>query len=70
MTIYRTREGDAADLIAWRVYGTNDDAVLQQLLDANGGLADLGPILPAGIAVTLPVVATPVASTAGIRLWD
>lgn len=71
MARYVTRNADTADLIAWRAYDTGDEAVLQQLLDANPGLADMGPILPAGVSVELPEIATPVATTtAGTKLWD
>jgi phage tail protein X len=66
---YRTREGDTADLIAWRVYGRQDDGVVEALIDANPGLADYGPVLPEGLAVELPEISTaPV--TASVRLWS
>jgi phage tail protein X len=56
---YTTKAGDVVDEIAFIVY------------DANPGLADLGPILPAGIVITLPD-APPVSATASqsLSLWD
>lgn len=61
--------GDTVDLIAWRVYGTQDARVVERLLDANPGLADLGATLPAGTRVTLPELETQ-SELGGARLWD
>lgn len=66
---YIASERDTVDLIAWRVYGTQDARVVERLLDANPGLADLGPELPAGTNVTLPELDTQAERTA-VRLWD
>ena len=66
---YQTSEGDTADLIAWRQYGTQAGRVVEQLLEANPGLAEAGPLLPAGVLVTLPQIDAP-AVTQGTRLWD
>lgn len=66
---YITSAGDTADLIAWKHYSRQDGRVVEQLLDANPGLADHGPLLPAGLVVQLPTIdPQPVAK--GIRLWD
>lgn len=66
---YRTSEGDTADFIAWKQYGTQDGQVVEQLLAANPGLSDYGLTLPAGLVVTLPDLAT-VGETSGVKLWD
>ncbi len=66
---YTTKDGDTADLIAWNYYGTRDGLVVEQLLDANLGLADYGPLLPPGVIVALPDIATP-ATQNNIKLWD
>lgn len=66
---YRTSDGDTADYIAWKYYGTQDGQVVEQMLDANPGLSDLGPVLPAGILVNLPDI-KPAAAAKGVRLWD
>lgn len=66
---YRTSEGDTADYIAWKHYGTQDGRVVEQLVNANPGLADIGPLLPAGLLVQLPEI-TLQAEAQGVRLWD
>lgn len=69
MQKYRTSEGDTADLIAWKQYGTQTGQVVEQLLEANPGLADRGPTLPAGLVVMLPEI-KPQTQAGGVRLWD
>lgn len=66
---YTTREGDTVDYIAWRHYGRQDGQVVEMLLDANRGLADRGPTLPAGLKVDLPELPEPEREN-GVRLWD
>lgn len=55
------------DLICKRYYGETPHSV-EAVLDINRGLADYGPILPAGIVIDLPDP-EPVEAPA-IRLWD
>lgn len=69
MTQYRTSQGDTADYIAWKFYGTQDGRVVEQLVDANPGLADIGPVLPAGMLLTLPDI-QPATADQVVRLWD
>lgn len=66
---YITRDGDTLDWIAWKHYGATDNRVVEQVLTANTGLADRGPVLPAGLSITLPDVDQP-AQQQGVRLWD
>ncbi len=69
--IYTTREGDVIDLICRHHYGEATVGIVEQVLQANPGLADRGPILPTGISVLLPDIADealPVVAT--VRLWD
>mgnify|MGYP002715407439 FL=1 len=66
---YITRDGDTADYIAWKHYGTTDGRVVEQLLDANPGLADFGPILPPGVRITLPDLQLETSAEA-VKLWD
>lgn len=66
---YTTRAGDTADSIAWAYYGTTGGRVVEQILVANPGLADLGASLPAGLDVELPDIDTTV-KVQGTRLWD
>ena len=64
----RTVEGDTADIICLREFGYTQ-AVTEQLLEANPGLADHGPTLPPGIEVVLP--AQPQVGTSDtINMWD
>lgn len=69
MQTYIASAGDTVDYIAWRVYERQDARVVERLLEANPGLADIGPELPAGTKVFLPVLDTKAERTS-VRLWD
>lgn len=69
MQTYRTSDGDTLDYIAWKFYQTLEGRVVEQLLDANPGIADLGPTLPAGVLVKMPDIA-PQQQEQGVRLWS
>lgn len=69
MQTYITKDGDTADYIAWKYYGNQGAGTVEALLDANKGLADRGPVLPAGLVINLPEITKP-ATTQGIKLWD
>jgi len=65
---YRTRDGDMLDAICWKHYGR--EAAITAVLEANPHLAERGPVLPAGLVITLPDL-PPAPETAGtVRLWD
>ncbi len=68
MTTYRTSDGDMVDEIAFKQYGTTAGGVVEKLLAANPGLADQGPLLPAGIIITLPPI-DKAKKLQGVRLW-
>lgn len=53
---YISQAGDTVDYIAWRHYGQTAGRVTEQVLEANRGLADYGPFLPAGVPVVVPVL--------------
>ncbi|SER25849.1 P2-like prophage tail protein X [Azotobacter beijerinckii] len=61
-------QGDTLDALCWRHYGRTA-GVVEAVLEANPGLADLGPILPHGQRVTLPEQA-PQPQTQTVQLWD
>ncbi|WPP47716.1 tail protein X [Pseudomonas sp. AN-1] len=61
-------QGDTLDAICWRHYGRTA-GVVEQVLDANPGLASLGPILPHGTAVQLPDITTQ-QQRQTVQLWD
>jgi phage tail protein X len=68
MTIYKTQDGDTLDWICDRNYGRTSGAV-EAVLEANPGLAELGPIYDAGRSISLPDL--PAAQQQDlIRLWD
>lgn len=47
------------DLILWRRFGRPGQALVEQTMVANPGLAALGPILPVGTVIVLPEVSRP-----------
>ena len=63
-----TRTGDTVDEICWRHYGTCS-GVTEQVWRANPGLCERGPLLPAGVVVFLPDIASQ-ATMDIIQLWD
>jgi phage tail protein X len=48
------QEGDTVDLIAFRRFGRTAGTT-EAILDANPGLAALGPIVPMGTKIIIPV---------------
>lgn len=67
----RAIQGDTVDALCHRHYGRTV-GVVEAVLAANPGLADLGPILPNGTAVELPDIdpAEQPQTTNIIKLWD
>lgn len=59
------------DAICMAVYG-DEPGYTEAVLEANPGLADIGPILPAGVVVSLPDLAAAgdAAEPEVLRLWD
>jgi len=63
-------EGVSVDLLIWREYRRPMPGLVEAVLDSNPGLAALGPILPVGTLVKLPLLKpAPVAELAVVRLW-
>lgn len=69
MTTIRARQGDMVDAICRRVYG-DESGFVEAVLDANPGLAALGPVLPAGTEVDTPEVNPEPAQAPLVTLWD
>jgi phage tail protein X len=65
---YRTKEGDTADWICWRAYGQITKGLVEKVLAQNAGLSSYGPVLPAGVKLTLPDIEQP-APSRRVRLW-
>jgi phage tail protein X len=62
-------QGDTLDTICWRHYGRTA-GVVEQVLEANPGLADLGPTLPHGTPVNLPAAPAQAEQRQMVNLWD
>ena len=69
MASLRAQQGDTVDAICWRHYGRTA-GVVEQVLDANPGLADLGPVIPNGTLITLPDAAPQAERRQMVNLWD
>ncbi|MDR8014115.1 tail protein X [Ectopseudomonas guguanensis] len=69
MDTIRTVQGDTVDAIVWRYYGRTAGLV-ERVLDANPGLADLGPVLPNGTLINLPAAAPQAEQSQMVNLWD
>lgn len=62
-------QGNTVDSLCWQYYGRTA-GVTEAVLDANPGLADLGPIIPHGTAVILPDAAPQLEQRQVVNLWD
>ena len=68
--IERALQGETLDALCQRVLGRTE-SVVEATLEANPGLADLGPVLPQGWPVNLPDTTQAVQSeTATVQLWS
>jgi phage tail protein X len=71
-TITVRTEGLTLDQLVWRRFRRPVPGLVEQVLDLNPGLAQLGPYLPLGAEIILPTLeqaADPVAQEV-IQLWD
>lgn len=68
MDEYRTKTGDMIDAVCFNYYGASPGAV-EQVYEANRGLADYGPVLPSALIIILPTLPAP-KTTAMVKLWD
>ena len=69
-TRYRTSDGDTLDYICFNFYGYTAGS-LDAVYEANPGIENENPFLPAGIEVVLPELVTSRSSDeTPIRLWD
>lgn len=64
----RTQQNDTVDLLCWR-YLQRTQGTVEATYLLNPGLADHGPILPAGLVVTLPEPTT-TSTRRTVALWD
>ncbi|KWA08344.1 tail protein X [Burkholderia territorii] len=65
----RSQQNETVDALCWRWYGRTD-GVVEAVLEANPGLADIGLFLPLGFEVEMPDP-TGIAGTAPlVQLFD
>ena len=68
-TIYTTRQGEMVDAICRRAYN-DESGYVEKVLDANPGLAGLGPVLPIQTKVLLPDLPRAAPEKKIVSLWD
>ena len=66
---YTTRQLDELDRICWDYYGGTQGSV-EAVLSVNPNLAELLPLLPPGIVITLPDLPQPVGTATLLRFWE
>ncbi len=69
---YITRQNDILDDVVFRYYGDTARRIVERVLEENRGigLADYGPVLPAGLTIPLPDRDPDPPADTLIRLWD
>ncbi len=63
------RAGESVDSVVWRAAGTRVGLV-EETLEANRGLAELGPFLPEGTVVEVPFPAATAPAAPLVQLWS
>ncbi|MEO1003566.1 MAG: tail protein X [Cyanobacteria bacterium J06638_7] len=66
--LYTTRQFDVLDELCHRWYGGTQGTV-EAVLAANPDLAELLPILPAGVVILMPELARPHETVSLLRRW-
>ena len=61
--------GEPLDSLVWRSIGGGAGTV-EAVLEANPGLAELGPALPEGKIVVVPLPASPAPEAPTVQLWS
>lgn len=61
--------GEPVDALVWRTIGSGGGLV-EAVLEANPGLAQLGPALPEGTRVTVPLPAAAAPEAPLVQLWS
>ena len=65
---YTTVDGDMVDQLAQRFYGVTAGAT-EAIYDANRDLAELGPVLSAGVIIVLPDLTSQQQGQQRVQLW-
>ncbi|XHF32233.1 tail protein X [Pseudomonas chlororaphis] len=66
----RSVAGDSVNLLLYRETERSDDSAEEALWKLNPALAEHGPILPAGVWVTLPELDSRPAAIKPVLAWD
>ena len=66
----RSIAGDSVNLLLYRELGRCDDAAEETLWRLNPGLAEQGPVLPAGVWVIVPEMDTQPGVAKPVSAWD
>ncbi|MBK5510629.1 tail protein X [Pseudomonas sp. TH08] len=66
----RSVAGDSVNLLLYREAGRSDDQAEAALWKLNSNLAEYGPVLPAGVWVTLPELDSRPAAIKPVLAWD
>lgn len=67
---YVTHQKDRLDKIARRAYGSERAGAVERILDANPGLSEQSPTLPAGVEIDIPDPPAPTPIIQTVKLWD
>lgn len=62
-------EGETVDALVWRTLGARDGLV-EAVHAANPGLAALGPFLPLGTEIAVPLPPSPATAKPLVQLWS
>ncbi|MGP5308110.1 tail protein X [Vreelandella alkaliphila] len=68
-TTVHAQQNDTLDAICYRAFGITQ-GITEQVLAANPGLAEHGPLLPHGTPVNLPAITQPPSRAPTVQLWD
>ena len=66
----RSIAGDSVNLLLYRELDRCDDAAEETLWRLNPELAEYGPVLPAGVWVTVPEMLTRPSAVRPVLAWD
>ncbi|WP_247996809.1 tail protein X [Brucella tritici] len=67
--VYTTIQGEMVDAICRKIYG-DESGYVEQVLEANPGLAALPHRLPVGTRIALPDIDVASDSQSVVALWD
>ena len=66
-----TGDGMMLDAILWQRFRRKTPGLLEKVLDMNPGLAGLGPVIPNGTRIIIPIEPAPkTAVRPVVKLWD